>query len=215
MFCDLNLSSQQRCFSLNKLLMNSTENTQTVHIFPTCFSTSINGLCVLLQGVPKLAMFEEVVPFILEPGQVRRKGPSRGVQVTCVHCRAALLSLSTSRAVFPLSAIGHPLLWSSVSLGLFAASTPASRPAPCCGLIRSASPSSAARGFLLCVPHSCTPSAVCSNSSSLPASPSGRAAATSEPGWGFLLYTPPDEMSGVTSLRGEVPQRCSAAVGQL
>lgn len=125
-------------------------------------------------------MFEEVVSFILEAGQVRRKGPSGGVQVTCVHCRAVF------------SAIGHPLLRSSASLGLFhTASTPASCSGACRGLIRSAYPSSIAWRFILWVPHGCTPSAVWYHSSSLPVLPPGRSAATSVPSWGFLLNTPP------------------------
>ena len=183
---------------------------QTAHVFPTCFSTPTNSLCVLFQGVSELSVFEEVVPFVLEPGQVRRKGPGRSVQVTRVHRRSVPLLLS-SGGVCPLpSAIGHPLLRGSLAVGVVpAASAPAPRPASRWGLVRSRC--SAAGGFLLRVPHGCSPSAVRSNSSCFCL----RAAASTEPVQGISAETAPWMTRHVRRHgSGGSASRCSAAAGQ-
>lgn len=54
------------------------------YINPTSFYTSIDGLCVFLQRISKLSIFEQHISLVLEPGQWRRKGSTWGVQITAL-----------------------------------------------------------------------------------------------------------------------------------
>ena len=132
----------------------SSDRFNFVYSYTTCIGASINGQGVFLQGLPELAIFEELVPLIFQTCQRGWEGSRRGVQMARVHHGDLLWWPSPGMSTSCLGTVDHRCLVRGPVCG--ASGTPASSTSPWRSMVCFGPPSSTTRRFVLRITHRCT-----------------------------------------------------------